>query len=158
MIAKATLTATECNSTDFDLYGPDRFMCPVGGAPDAHEITFWEILAKVQFDALMWGVGTAIGELPPYFVARAGEASTYLCLLVLFLSNSDKPTTLLSSAFWRVVEGARYRRGGRRRWAIWKASTQNKTHHVLGTRQLGVLRYPFVRLCMSISSLFILLF
>lgn len=36
------------------------------------QITFWELLQKIQFEALMWGIGTAIGELPPYFVARAG--------------------------------------------------------------------------------------
>jgi hypothetical protein len=36
------------------------------------QVTFWELLSKVQFEALMWGIGTAIGELPPYFVARAG--------------------------------------------------------------------------------------
>ena len=27
----------------------------------------------MQFDAIMWGFGTAIGELPPYFVARASS-------------------------------------------------------------------------------------
>jgi hypothetical protein len=25
----------------------------------------------VQFEAFLWGFGTALGELPPYFVARA---------------------------------------------------------------------------------------
>ena len=29
------------------------------------------IIAKVALPAFLWGVGTAIGELPPYFVARA---------------------------------------------------------------------------------------
>jgi hypothetical protein len=28
---------------------------------------------KVQFEAIMWGVGTALGELPPFFVARAAR-------------------------------------------------------------------------------------
>ena len=35
-------------------------------------VTYWEILRKVQMEALLWGIGTAIGELPPYFVARTG--------------------------------------------------------------------------------------
>lgn len=30
---------------------------------------FWE----VSFEALLWGFGTAIGELPPYLVARAAR-------------------------------------------------------------------------------------
>jgi hypothetical protein len=29
----------------------------------------------VHFPAFLWGVGTAIGELPPYFVARAARFS-----------------------------------------------------------------------------------
>lgn len=35
-------------------------------------------MSKVRLEAFMWGAGTALGELPPYFVARAhrlaGEA------------------------------------------------------------------------------------
>jgi len=30
-------------------------------------------MSKVRLEAFMWGAGTAIGELPPYFMARAGE-------------------------------------------------------------------------------------
>jgi len=47
-------------------------MCPVGGGSG---VTYWEILRKVQFEAFLWGMGTAIGELPPYFVARAARLS-----------------------------------------------------------------------------------
>ncbi len=28
LIAKTTIAASECNSLDFHLYGPDRFLCP----------------------------------------------------------------------------------------------------------------------------------
>ena len=28
-------------------------------------------MSKVRLEAFMWGAGTALGELPPYFVARA---------------------------------------------------------------------------------------
>ncbi|KAJ6721559.1 MEMBRANE-ASSOCIATED PROGESTERONE RECEPTOR COMPONENT-RELATED [Salix viminalis] len=30
------------------------------------------ILFQVQIEAILWGVGTALGELPPYFISRAG--------------------------------------------------------------------------------------
>ncbi len=30
------------------------------------------VFVKVCLEAFAWGAGTAIGELPPYFVARAG--------------------------------------------------------------------------------------
>ncbi|XP_024029020.1 vacuole membrane protein KMS1 [Morus notabilis] len=33
------------------------------------------ILPQVQVEAILWGVGTAIGELPPYFLSRAASIS-----------------------------------------------------------------------------------
>jgi vacuole membrane protein 1 len=30
-------------------------------------------LFVVQAEAMLWGLGTAIGELPPYFIARAAR-------------------------------------------------------------------------------------
>ncbi|KAF3457159.1 hypothetical protein FNV43_RR01816 [Rhamnella rubrinervis] len=33
------------------------------------------ILPQVQIEAVLWGVGTAIGELPPYFISRAASLS-----------------------------------------------------------------------------------
>ena len=70
-IAKVTLAATECNSINFDIRGENAFICK----DDSNDlpVTFWMIVFKVQLAALMWGFGTAIGELPPYFVARAGN-------------------------------------------------------------------------------------
>lgn len=34
-------------------------------------------MSKVRLEAMMWGVGTALGELPPYFMARAARLSGY---------------------------------------------------------------------------------
>ena len=44
--------------------------CKIAG--DRHQISFWTILLAVQIESFLWGLGTALGELPPYFVARAG--------------------------------------------------------------------------------------
>jgi hypothetical protein len=33
------------------------------------------IYSLVSLECLAWGIGTAIGELPPYFVAKAAAAS-----------------------------------------------------------------------------------
>ncbi|XP_073308977.1 vacuole membrane protein KMS1-like [Primulina huaijiensis] len=33
------------------------------------------ILPQVQLEAILWGVGTALGELPPYFISRAASLS-----------------------------------------------------------------------------------
>ncbi|KAF2069666.1 hypothetical protein CYY_009014 [Polysphondylium violaceum] len=71
-IAKTTLAATEWNSLDFDLYGPNSFIAPLSGSGNV-AVSFFSILQKVQLAALLWGAGTAIGELPPYFVARTAR-------------------------------------------------------------------------------------
>lgn len=34
-------------------------------------------MSKVRIEAMMWGAGTALGELPPYFMARASRLSGY---------------------------------------------------------------------------------
>jgi hypothetical protein len=37
------------------------------------------ILLAVQIEAFLWGLGTALGELPPYFIAKsAAEVSDKL--------------------------------------------------------------------------------
>jgi hypothetical protein len=33
-------------------------------------------MSKVRLESFMWGLGTAIGELPPYFMARASALSS----------------------------------------------------------------------------------
>ncbi|KAK8515295.1 hypothetical protein V6N12_075340 [Hibiscus sabdariffa] len=33
------------------------------------------ILPQVQLEAILWGIGTALGELPPYFISRAARIS-----------------------------------------------------------------------------------
>ena len=76
-IAKTTLAVTECNSMEVPLSGPDAFLCPTKNL-SLHSfapVTFLGLLAKVAPAALLWGAGTAIGELPPYFVSRAATLS-----------------------------------------------------------------------------------
>ena len=34
-------------------------------------------MSKVRIEAFCWGAGTALGELPPYFMARAHRLSGY---------------------------------------------------------------------------------
>jgi vacuole membrane protein 1 len=72
-IASATLAATECNSTNFERYGPSRFICPADADKSAAAPQFTDIFKIVALEAFLWGAGTAIGELPPYFVARAAR-------------------------------------------------------------------------------------
>ncbi|CAL8074265.1 unnamed protein product [Prunus armeniaca] len=51
-------------------FGPPLF-------PSLHglRVPLSSILPQVQLEAVLWGVGTAIGELPPYFISRAASLS-----------------------------------------------------------------------------------
>ncbi|KAJ2144286.1 hypothetical protein IW137_002321 [Coemansia sp. RSA 1287] len=72
-IARVTLTAHECQSVVFAVRGSGAFECiQAGGAG------FSDILQKVILESLCWGAGTAIGELPPYFIARAAARGSNL--------------------------------------------------------------------------------
>ncbi|KAM4619903.1 vacuole membrane protein 1-like [Polymixia lowei] len=99
-IASVTLAAYECGSVDFpEPPYPEQIVCPQAEAPAAGpeadrlgaeavgveeavraaalqgSISLWTIISKVRLEACMWGAGTAIGELPPYFMARAARLS-----------------------------------------------------------------------------------
>lgn len=56
-----------------------RIICSEEGALGAlgWQASVWNIMSKVRVEAMMWGAGTALGELPPYFMARAARLSGY---------------------------------------------------------------------------------
>lgn len=74
-IAAVTLAAHECGSLNFpEPPYPDQIICPPDENP-GEKISLLSIMAKVRLEAFMWGAGTALGELPPYFLARARSLS-----------------------------------------------------------------------------------
>lgn len=81
-IAKVTLAANECSH--FPIMNPSRWefkdFLPCEKPSDENNIvSFFIILLNVQLESFMWGLGTAIGELPPYFMARgAADAGKHL--------------------------------------------------------------------------------
>nr|ACO10221.1 Transmembrane protein 49 [Caligus rogercresseyi] len=78
-IAAVTMAAYECGSTDFpEPPYPESILCPSGTQDKTASImTVWQIMSKVRVECICWGAGTALGELPPYFVARAHRLSGY---------------------------------------------------------------------------------
>jgi len=80
-IAAVTMAAYECGTLDFpEPPYPNTIQCPQptggdGSAASLLEVGVWAIIAKVRVEAFCWGMGTAIGELPPYFMARAARLS-----------------------------------------------------------------------------------
>merc|ERR1719239_1438625 len=83
-IAAVTMAAYECGSLEFPAPPyPAQIICPnitettetVESSLAVAQVTIWAILSKVRVEAFCWGAGTAIGELPPYFMARAARLS-----------------------------------------------------------------------------------
>ncbi|XP_067636479.1 vacuole membrane protein 1 [Eurosta solidaginis] len=76
-IASVTLAAYECNSLNFPRPPyPDDIICPE--EPYIKKVpNLWMIMSKVRMEAFLWGAGTALGELPPYFMAKAARLSGY---------------------------------------------------------------------------------
>ncbi|XP_016974379.1 vacuole membrane protein 1 [Drosophila rhopaloa] len=76
-IASVTLAAYECNSLRFPQPPyPDDIICPEEPY-DKKVPNIWSIMSKVRLEAFLWGAGTALGELPPYFMAKAARLSGY---------------------------------------------------------------------------------
>ncbi|KAJ3025460.1 UNVERIFIED_CONTAM: hypothetical protein HDU68_007120 [Siphonaria sp. JEL0065] len=79
-IVKVTMTAFALHSLNFNDHGPNSFQLlspknlTESGIPQlvgGDEVNVMTVFAKVFLACYFWGFGTAIGELPPYFVARA---------------------------------------------------------------------------------------
>ncbi|KAG0171739.1 Vacuolar membrane protease [Apophysomyces sp. BC1034] len=74
-IAEVTMAAYECHSADLLIWdsASHRLQCrPTDlGAHSATAVSLWAIYRQVRWESFAWGAGTALGELPPYFVARA---------------------------------------------------------------------------------------
>uniref|UniRef100_A0A1B6KS75 Vacuole membrane protein 1 n=1 Tax=Graphocephala atropunctata TaxID=36148 RepID=A0A1B6KS75_9HEMI len=72
-IASVTMAAYECGGLNFpEPPYPDKILCPSGIDP-RWVATMGNIMKKVWLEATMWGTGTALGELPPYFFARTAR-------------------------------------------------------------------------------------
>ena len=76
-IAKVAMVATNCGHLpemlpsrwEFDHFG--KCECTSHVYVETNEtIGFFGILLAVQLESFLWGFGTALGELPPYFVAK----------------------------------------------------------------------------------------
>lgn len=55
-----------------------EFGAPLFSSSHGLRVPLSSILPQVQLEAVLWGIGTAIGELPPYFISRAGKQFSIL--------------------------------------------------------------------------------
>jgi len=94
-VALFTIKAVQCGRVDLKSAPYDTILlkrspswlekdCLQFGPPIYHEtIPFSKILQEVCLEAVLWGIGTALGELPPYFLSRAGFVHTALCTTIV---------------------------------------------------------------------------
>lgn len=92
-IAFFTIKAMKCGRIDFKVAPYDTIQfnkkpswlekdCSEFGSPmfssssgSLVRVPLSSILPQVQLEAVLWGIGTALGELPPYFISRAARLS-----------------------------------------------------------------------------------
>lgn len=86
-VALFTIKAVQCGRVDLKSAPYDTILlerrpswlekdCLQFGPPIYHEtIPFSKILQEVYLEAILWGIGTALGELPPYFLSRTASMS-----------------------------------------------------------------------------------
>jgi hypothetical protein len=59
----------ECAELGEPMFGTELAM------ESSYVVPIFKVLLQVQLEAVLWGMGTAIGELPPYFVSRTARLS-----------------------------------------------------------------------------------
>jgi len=70
-IAEVCLAASVCESIDFATHGPKAFEC----TSDKSGFHFFGVYYKIFWPCFVWATGTAVGEIPPYFIAFARSAA-----------------------------------------------------------------------------------
>ncbi|KAL1931995.1 hypothetical protein VTP01DRAFT_9051 [Rhizomucor pusillus] len=71
-IAEVTLASYQCQGVEYLTRDTMSYhlQCQAPGNT-LGSISLWDIYRQIRWESFAWGAGTALGELPPYFVARA---------------------------------------------------------------------------------------
>ncbi|KAM3384811.1 hypothetical protein ACQJBY_009045 [Aegilops geniculata] len=113
-IALFTMKAVQCGRVDLKSAPYDTILlkrrpswlekeCLEFGPPIYQEtIPFSKILHEIHLEAVLWGIGTALGELPPYFISRAASMSGQKVEELAELDASISKEGFLSSTLRRA--------------------------------------------------------
>ncbi|XP_074588632.1 vacuole membrane protein KMS1-like [Curcuma longa] len=119
-IAFFTIKAMKCGRVDLKTASYDTIQlkrrpswlekrCSEFGPPVYHalpgslvRIPICSILPQVQMEAILWGLGTALGELPPYFISRAASLSGNKMELEELDAVSTKEDGLISAFLKKI--------------------------------------------------------
>ena len=68
--------ALECGTTNFALAGSDRFICQ--GETNDVAMSNLTLFIKVLPPTILWGLGSSLGEIPPYYLARMASDKKFI--------------------------------------------------------------------------------
>jgi|MDTB01.3.fsa_nt_gb hypothetical protein len=79
-IIKIFMTAQTCKTLDFEAasdmwfyQSPTQFQCPASPESRLTPVSFWGLWLKILPACFLQAAGTAIGEVPPYFISRSAR-------------------------------------------------------------------------------------
>lgn len=112
-IFKVCLAARTCNSLDFDSASdmwfrqPENlFQCPAVISETAAPVTFMGVWAKIILPCFLQSAGTAIGEIPPYWMARSARIAAMEAEHLHLFSDEDPdalPEELEATSKYSIV-------------------------------------------------------
>lgn len=101
--------AEECKSLNFDTLHHvwfRSFETNCVGVPNPSSVTFWAIFQKTFLPAMLWGSGTAMGEIPPYALSRAaaeaGQVDEEFEELTADKDNGNKYDVVNRMKIWMI--------------------------------------------------------
>eukprot|EP00198_Chlamydomonas_reinhardtii_P006877 XP_001696213.1 predicted protein [Chlamydomonas reinhardtii] len=110
-ILKVCLAAETCGHVKFDIrsdiwYSSESLTC---GEWPQQEVTYLDLFYKVIVTSVLWGIGTAVGEIPPYWLsysaAVAGQKNVALAELEEAMrANTAQRHNLIQRAIARMEQ------------------------------------------------------
>ncbi|GLI70272.1 hypothetical protein VaNZ11_015204 [Volvox africanus] len=93
-ILKVCLAAETCGHFRFDTrydmwYSSESFKC---GEGPGEVVSFADLFKKVILTAVLWGIGTAIGEIPPYWLSYSAAVAGQKNVALVELEEALRPS------------------------------------------------------------------
>ena len=107
LVSKVAILSSECNSTNFEIYGDNAFNCILGN----EQPKTFQIYSKIFTESFFWAVGTACGEIPPYWISRfdrlnrssSFDFTNFTNSRIMNFLNKITVDLLLKYRFWAIL-------------------------------------------------------
>ena len=125
LIVKVALLSVECGNTNFNLYGNDAFNCLSISETNinisnsnicistngSNSNTTYHIYSKIFIESMAWAIGTAFGEIPPYWISRfdrlnrtkSVDFTNFTNNRIMNFLNKITVDLLLKYRFWAIL-------------------------------------------------------